>query len=70
MNILIADKFVEKFFPELEEKVLAYMEEHTIGYAVSGESKRLWIDLNRYIKRQLSQQNILWKRSRFEQGSE
>lgn len=57
--------------PDLEETVLQFKETNGIGYDLSNEGKRLYVLLFRYIKQQLTKDNIVWKRSRgFEIGHE
>jgi len=64
------DALIDLLPPEIEEVVTTYMKEHNIVYDISISSKDDWIKLNRFIKKQLAQQNILWKRSHYEKGSE
>ena len=50
--------------PEVEDTVVAYKNEHNVMYEVSPQGKERYIALFRYIKKQLTQENIVWKRSR------
>jgi len=49
--------------PDVEETVLKFKETNNIGYDLTDKGKRLYVDLFRYIKKQLTNNNIVWKRS-------
>lgn len=55
--------------PDVEETVLQFKDTNKIGYDLSTKGKRMYVELFRYIKKQLTQDNIVWKRSRgFQRG--
>ena len=55
--------------PEMEETVVEYKKNNMITFDVSPQGKTNYINLFRFIKKQLTQENIVWKRSRgFEVG--
>jgi hypothetical protein len=64
------ERLIDLLPPETMETILEYKKEHNVVYNVSQEGKVLWVDLFRFIKVQLSRDNIIWKRSRYEMGRE
>lgn len=50
--------------PDVEETVLQFKETNKIGYDLTDKGKRSYVELFRYIKKQLTANNIVWKRSR------
>ena len=49
--------------PDVEETVMQFKETNGIEYDLSSEGKRLYPLLFRYIKKQLTSKNIVWKQS-------
>ena len=62
--IYSVEMLVDLLPPDVEETVLEYKKEHNIVFNLSEKGKQSYVALFRFIKKQLTDQNIVWKRSR------
>ena len=58
------EALIDLLSPEDEEKALRFKEENNIYFENSSLGKKKYIDLLRFIKKLLADQNIIWKQSR------
>jgi len=65
------ESLIDLLSPEAEEMVLKYKNENNIVFNISTKGKNDYINLFRFIKRQLVNDNIIWKRSRgYQRGTD
>lgn len=64
------DRLIDILPPEMEKTVLEFKNSQNIVYDTGEKGKDRYVALFRFIKHQLSKDNIVWKRSSFEIGSE
>jgi len=64
------EHLVDMLSPEHEQKALEFKKENGIQHDISPTGKLRYRALFRYIKQLLARDNIVWKKSRYEVGTE
>ena len=68
--ISAVEHLIDMLPPEHEIKATEYKKEHGIGFDLSPEGKMRYRALFRFIKGLFSKDNIVWKKARYEVGTE
>jgi len=64
------EHLVDLLSPIHENKALEFKKEHSVSYDIDPTGKMRYRGLFRFIKRLLAEDNIVWKKSRYEVGTE